>query len=191
MDARFSSPPAGELAGSESAAQRFGRWVKTIRLRNLPDELITHQQIHDLGGPTRNVQSRIEGGHVHSISATTEAKYNRALEALGLPAGSATSALHQGRTPGPGFEGSDGSTTEPDDVEHGVRALQRLNREHRSVVDLVTELDRLGIELKNARSHSDGYQLTFASTAIHQLLEALQRTAGSTGLSDQDHTERF
>ncbi len=161
----------------ESAGQRFGRQLKAFRQRNLPDELITHQHIHDLGGPTRNVQSRIESGQVDTISATTEAKYNRALEALGLAAGSATAALHHGGTLGASPVDEPAETVVPDDVESGVDALQNLARKHRSVVDLVTELDRLGIELKRARSHTEGYQLVFPKTAIDRLLQALQNTA--------------
>ncbi|QIS03739.1 hypothetical protein F5X71_16685 [Nocardia brasiliensis] len=161
----------------ESAGQRFGRQLKAFRQRNLPDELITHQHIHDLGGPTRNVQSRIESGQVDTISATTEAKYNRALEALGLAAGSATAALHHGATLGAPPVDEPAEPVVPDDVESGVDALQNLARKHRSVVDLVTELDRLGIELKRARSHTEGYQLVFPKTAIDRLLQALQNTA--------------
>lgn len=170
---------AGETAkrtGAESAGQRFGRLLKAFRQRNLPDELITHQVIHDLGGPTRNVQSRIESGQVDVISATTEAKYNRALEALGLPARSATSALYHGGTLGPPVDEEPVVAVMDDDVESGVSALQNLARNHRSVVDLVTELDRLGIELKRARSHTEGYQLIFPKAAIGRLLEALQNT---------------
>ncbi|MFI6172274.1 hypothetical protein ACIBCN_36230 [Nocardia sp. NPDC051052] len=163
----------------ESAGQRFGRQLKAFRQRNLPDDLVTHQHIHDLGGPTRNVQSRIESGQVDTISATTEAKYNRALEALGLPAGSATSALyHGGMLVPPADERPTAAVlVDDDDVESGVSALQNLTRKHRSVVDLVTELDRLGIELKRARSHTEGYQLIFPKTAIDRLLQALQNTA--------------
>ncbi|MBF6328235.1 hypothetical protein [Nocardia transvalensis] len=168
----------------ESDGQRFGRQLKAFRQRNLPDELITHQRIHDLGGPTRNVQSRIESGQVDTISATTEAKYNRALEALGLPPGSATAALYHGGTLGsPAVEHSTAAAGH-DDVESGVSALQNLARKHRSVVDLVTEFDRLGIELKRARSHTEGYQLIFPKTAIDQLLQALQHVAEPT------HTRR-
>ncbi|PXX71268.1 hypothetical protein DFR70_101690 [Nocardia tenerifensis] len=163
----------------ESAGQRFGRQLKAFRQRNLPDDLVTHQHIHDLGGPTRNVQSRIESGQVDTISATTEAKYNRALEALGLPPGSATSALYHGGTLGvpADEEPAVALADDDDDVESGVSALQNLARKHRSVVDLVTELDRLGIELKRARSHTEGYQLIFPKTAIDRLLQALQNTA--------------
>ncbi len=161
----------------ESAGQRFGRQLKAFRQRNLPDDLVTHQLIHDLGGPTRNVQSRIESGQVDTISATTEAKYNRALEALGLPAGSATAALYHGGTLVPPADEPPAAPAVDDDVESGVSALQNLARKHRSVVDLVTELDRLGIELKRARSHTEGYQLVFPKTAIDRLLQALQNTA--------------
>ncbi|MFI7000177.1 hypothetical protein [Nocardia sp. NPDC050175] len=163
----------------ESAGQRFGRQLKAFRQRNLPDDLVTHQHIHDLGGPTRNVQSRIESGQVDTISATTEAKYNRALEALGLPTGSATSALYHGGTLVPPADERPATAVlvDDDDVESGVSALQNLTRKHRSVVDLVTELDRLGIELKRARSHTEGYQLIFPKTAIDRLLQALQNTA--------------
>ncbi|MBF6133192.1 hypothetical protein IU501_09285 [Nocardia otitidiscaviarum] len=171
----------------ESAGQRFGRQLKAFRQRNLPDELITHQHIHELGGPTRNVQSRIESGQVDTISATSEAKYNRALEALGLPPGSATAALHHGGTLGMPVDEPPAApmTDDADDVESGVNALQNLARKHRSVVDLVTELDRLGIELKRARSHTDGYQLIFPKTAIDQLLQALQDVAKPTRASDE------
>lgn len=163
----------------ESAGQRFGRQLKAFRQRNLPDDLVTHQHIHDLGGPTRNVQSRIESGQVDTISATTEAKYNRALEVLGLPAGSATAALYHGGTlvPPADERPAAAALVDDDDVESGVSALQNLTRKHRSVVDLVTELDRLGIELKRARSHTEGYQLIFPKTAIDRLLQALQNTA--------------
>ncbi|MFB8275256.1 hypothetical protein [Nocardia colli] len=171
----------------ESAGQRFGRQLKAFRQRNLPDDLVTHQHIHDLGGPTRNVQSRIESGQVDTISATTEAKYNRALEALGLPAGSATSALYHGGTlmPPVAEPPAPAAALDDDDVESGVSALQNLTRKHRSVVDLVTELDRLGIELKRARSHTEGYQLIFPKTAIDRLLQALQNTA-EPGPSDHE-----
>ncbi|MFI9503615.1 hypothetical protein [Nocardia sp. NPDC052566] len=166
---------------AESNGQRFGWQLKAFRQRNLPDELITHQRIHDLGGPTRNVQSRIESGQVDTISATTEAKYNRALEALGMPPGSATAVLHHGGTLGaPPGEPAAPAPTDDDDVESGVSALQNLARKHRSVVDLVTEFDRLGIELKRARSHTEGYQLVFPKTAIDQLLQALQHVAEPT-----------
>lgn len=160
--------------GPGSAGQRFGQQLKAFRQRKLPDELITHQRIHDLGGPTRNVQSRIESGQVDSISATTEAKYNRALEMLGLPPGSATLALYHGGTLGSPTSAEPVTEVSLDDVENGVNALQNLARKHRSVVDLVTELDRLGIELKRARSHTEGYQLTFPKPAIDRLLQALQ-----------------
>lgn len=160
----------------ESDGQRFGRQLKAFRQRNLPDELITHQRIHDLGGPTRNVQSRIESGQVDTISSTTAAKYNRALEAMGLPPGSATAALYHAAPLGsPSDEQADPAAY--DDVESGVSALQNLARKHRSVVDLVTEFDRLGIELKRARSHTEGYQLIFPRAAIEQLLQALQHVA--------------
>ncbi|MFC0107677.1 hypothetical protein [Kibdelosporangium aridum] len=172
----------------ESAGQRFGRLLKAFRQRNLPDELVTHQIIHDLGGPTRNVQSRIESGQVDTISATTEAKYNRALEALGLPAGSATAALHHGGTLGPPAEEQPEAAVVEDDVESGVNALQNLARNHRSVANLVTELDRLGIELKRARSHTEGYQLIFPKTAIDRLLQALQNTA-KLAQPEQDNTQ--
>jgi hypothetical protein len=175
----------------ESAGQRFGRQLKAFRQRNLPDELVTHQHIHDLGGPTRNVQSRIESGQVDTISATTEAKYNRALEALGLPTGSATAALHHGGTLGSPADEQPAAAVVHDDVESGVSALQNLARKHRSVVDLVTELDRLGIELKRARSHTEGYQLVFPKTAIDRLLQALQNTADPAHQeheSDRDDT---
>ncbi|WP_433654463.1 hypothetical protein ACQPW1_27465 [Nocardia sp. CA-128927] len=170
----------------ESAGQRFGRQLKAFRQRNLPDDLVTHQHIHDLGGPTRNVQSRIESGQVDTISATTEAKYNRALEALGLPTGSATSALYHGGTLGFPTDELAAVAVVDDDVESGVSALQNLTRKHRSVVDLVTELDRLGIELKRARSHTEGYQLIFPKTAIDRLLQALQNTADPGHESDRD-----
>lgn len=183
MGAQFSPEFAGEFVRPESAGQRFGQLIKAFRQRNLPDELITHQRIHELGGPTRNVQSRIESGQVPTISATTEAKYNRALEALGLPPDSATAALHRGGTLGAARDNAVDQQVVRDDVESGVLALQKLNREHKSVVDLVTELDRLGIELKQARSHTDGYQLTFAKPAIDQLLQRLQ---GAAHESDPD-----
>ncbi|MFI5776846.1 hypothetical protein [Nocardia sp. NPDC051570] len=169
----------------ESAGQRFGQQLKAFRQRNLPDDLITHQRIHDLGGPTRNVQSRIESGQVDTISATTEAKYNRALEALGLPPGSATAALHHGGTLGSPSGERRAAPTAHDDVESGVSALQSLARKHRSVVDLVTELDRLGIELKRARSHTEGYQLVFPKTAIDRLLLALQNVAEPAQMRDE------
>jgi hypothetical protein len=73
-----------------------------------------------------------------------------------------------------------------DDVESGVNALQNLARNHRSVVNLVTELDRLGIELKRARSHTEGYQLIFPKPAIDRLLQALQNTANPEHDSDWD-----
>ncbi|QIS12392.1 hypothetical protein [Nocardia arthritidis] len=161
----------------ESAGQRFGQQVKAFRQRNLPDVLITHQRIQDLGGPTRNVQSRIESGQVDVVSASTEAKYNRALEALGLPPGSATAALHHGGTLGPPTDAQPAPAAEHDDVESGVSALQNLARKHRSVVDLVTELERLGIDLKRARSHTEGYQLVFPKSAIDRLLQTLQNVA--------------
>lgn len=179
---------AAKRNGVESAGQRFGRLLKAFRQRNLPDELVTHQIIHDLGGPTRNVQSRIESGQVDTISATTEAKYNRALEALGLPAGSATAALHHGGTLGPPTEEQPEAAAVEDDVESGVNALQNLARNHRSVANLVTELDRLGIELKRARSHTEGYQLIFPKTAIDRLLQALQNTA-KLAQPEQDNTQ--
>ncbi|MBF6296578.1 hypothetical protein IU459_03360 [Nocardia amamiensis] len=182
---RFSPERTDESRRSESAGQRFGRLIKAFRQRDLPDELITHQRIHDLGGPTRNVQSRIEAGQVHAISATTEAKYNRALMALGLPPDSATAAIYHGSTFDP-IPGGDSTSGVPDDVESGVRALKKLNREHKSVADLVTELDRLGIELKQARSHADGYQLTFARSAIDQLLQTLQNATEMTRKSGHD-----
>ncbi|WP_157129167.1 hypothetical protein [Nocardia amamiensis] len=185
MDGRFSPERTDGFGGSESAGQRFGRLMKAFRQRNLPDELITHQRIHDLGGPTRNVQSRIEAGQVHSISATTESKYNRALVALGLPPDSASTALYHGSNLEP-IPDDEPKSAVPDEVESGVRALKRLNREHKSVADLVTELDRLGIELKLARSHADGYQLTFAKSAIDQLLQALQNVTEAARNSDQD-----
>ncbi|HEX6341991.1 hypothetical protein [Umezawaea sp.] len=168
---------AAERNGVESAGQRFGRLVKAFRQRNLPDQLVTHQLIHDLGGPTRNVQSRIESGQVDTISATTEAKYNRALEALGLPAGSVTAALHHGGALGPPAEEKSTAAAVEDDVENGVNALQNLTRNHRSVANLVTELDRLGIELKRARSHTEGYQLVFPKTAVDRLLHTLKNAA--------------
>lgn len=161
----------------ESDGQRFGRQLKAFRQRNLPDELITHQRIHDLGGPTRNVQSRIESGQVDTISSTTAAKYDRALEALGLPPGSATAALyHAAPLKSPTGEQPTPAPSD-DDVETGVTALQNLARKHRPVVDLVTEFDRLGIELKKARSHTEGYQLVFPKAAIEQLLQTLQHVA--------------
>lgn len=168
---------AAERNGVESAGQRFGRLVKAFRQRNLPDQLVTHQLIHDLGGPTRNVQSRIESGQVDTISATTEAKYNRALEALGLPAGSVTAALHHGGALSPPADEKSTAAAAEDDVENGVNALQNLTRNHRSVANLVTELDRLGIELKRARSHNEGYQLVFPKTAVDRLLQTLKNAA--------------
>jgi hypothetical protein len=171
-------------SGAESAGQRFGRELRAFRQRNLPNDLITHERIHALGGPTRNVQSRIESGQVDTISATTEAKYNAALEALGLPSRSATAVLHGGGT----LQRSDEHETAavpPDDVESGVSALQNLARKHRSVVDLVTELDRLGIELKRARSHIEGYQLVFPKPAIDRLLTALKNVAEPTPASPE------
>lgn len=161
----------------ESAGQRFGRRLKEFRQRNLPDELITRERIHELGGPTRNVQSRIESGQVDTVSASTESKYNRALEALGLPPGSATAALYHGGTLGSRAEEQPAATVVHDEVESGVNALQSLARNHRSVVDLVTELDRLDIELKGARSHTEGYQLVFPKTAVDRLFQALQKVA--------------
>ncbi|MEV0030219.1 hypothetical protein [Nocardia sp. NPDC050793] len=190
MDGPLSLGRTDELGRSESAGQRFGRLMKAFRHRNLPDELITHQRIHDLGGPTRNVQSRIEAGQVHAVSATTEAKYNRALEALGLPPGSATAALNHGSTLDP-VPNDNSTSAGPDDVESGVKALRTLNREHKSVADLVTELDRLGIELKHARSHADGYQLTFAKTAIDQLLQTLQNATEAARKSARDDTSQL
>ncbi|WP_378740635.1 hypothetical protein [Nocardia brasiliensis] len=175
---------------AESSGQRFGRQMKAFRQRNLPDELITHQHIHDAGGPTRNVQSRIEGGQIDTISATTEAKYNRALEAFGLPAGSATAVLYHGGTLVSAVGEKPTGAGEPDDVESGVNALQKLNREHKPVVDLVTELDRLGIELKRARSHADGYQLTFPKVAIDRLLQTLQNATKAAHESDPDPPSR-
>src|ERR1043165_2726573 len=139
---------AAERNRVESAGQRFGRLLKAFRQRNLPDGLVTHQIVHDLGGPTRNVQSRIESGQVDTISATTEAKYNRALEALGLPAGSATAALHHGGTLGPPADEKPAVAAAEDDVESGVNALQNLARNHRSVVNLVTEPDRPRVQCK-------------------------------------------
>lgn len=174
---------AGETvkrSGAESAGQRFGRELRAFRQRNLPNDLITHERIHALGGPTRNVQSRIESGQVDTISATTEAKYNTALEALGLPSRSATAVLHGGGTLHAQSDERDGVMVPHDDVESGVSALQNLARKHRSVVDLVTELDRLGIELKRARSHIEGYQLVFPKQAIDRLLEALKNVAEPT-----------
>ncbi len=166
----------------ESTGQRFGRQIKAFRQRDLPDRLLTHQRIHELGGPTRNVQSRIESGQVDTISATTEAKYNRALEALGMPPGSATDALHHGGALDPTRTEVSGPDAH-DEVESGVDALRRLHRDHRSVANLVTELDRLGIELRRARRHDDGYQLTFPRAGIDQLLHALQ-----TRTARDDHT---
>ncbi len=161
----------------EPDGPRFGRQLKAFRQRNLPDELITHQRIHDLGGPTRNVQSRIESGQVDTISSTTAAKYDRALEALGLPPGSATAALYHAAPLGSPAGEQPAPPAADDDVESGVSALQNLARKHRPVVDLVTEFDRLGIELKKARSHTEGYQLVFPKSAIEQLLQALQHVA--------------
>ncbi|MBF6333036.1 hypothetical protein [Nocardia transvalensis] len=63
-------------------------------------------------------------------------------------------------------------------------ALQDLARNHRSVVDLVSELDRLGIELTQAHSHTEGYQLVFPKAAIDRLLQALQNVAESTDAAD-------
>jgi hypothetical protein len=120
------------------------------------------------------VQSRIESGQVDTISATTEAKYNAALEALGLPSRTASAVLHGGGTLQSHSNEHDAAVIAHDDVESGVSALQSLARKHRSVVDLVTELDRLGIELKRARSHIEGYQLVFPKPAIDRLLEALK-----------------
>jgi hypothetical protein len=177
MGDEMSASETVRRSGAKSAGQRFGGQLKAFRQRNLPDELITHQLIHDLGGPTRNVQSRIESGQVDTISATTEAKYNRALEALGLPPKSATAALYHGGTLGLPADEQPAAAAVDDDVESGVSALQNLARNHRSVVDLVTELDRLGIELKRARSHTEGYQLIFPKTAIDRLLQALQNAA--------------
>lgn len=179
MDAEFGLGRAEQHEESESSGQRFGRQVKAFRQRNLPDELITHQHIHDAGGPARNVQSRIEGGHFDTISATTEAKYNRAFEALGLPPGSATAVLYRGATLGSADGEKPTGAVEPDEVESGVSALQQLNRKHKPVVDLVAELERLGIELQRARSHGDGYQLTFPKVAIDRLLQTLQNATTS------------
>lgn len=173
----------------ESNGQRFGRQLKAFRQRNLPDVLITHQHIHELGGPTRNVQSRIESGQVDTISATTEAKYNRALEAMGLPPGSATAVLHHGGTLGSPTTGQSPPPPAPEDSEGGGSDLQNLARKHRSVVDLVTEFDRLGIELKRARSHTDGYQLIFPKTAIDQLLQALQHVTEPAPPNDESTPE--
>ncbi|MFI5776050.1 hypothetical protein [Nocardia sp. NPDC051570] len=107
VDGEFASPRQ-----QESTGQRFGRQLEAFRQRDLPDRLLTRQQIHELGGPTRNVQSRIESGRVDTISATTEAKDNRALEALGLPPGSATDALYHGGTLDPARENSSGPDTD-------------------------------------------------------------------------------
>ncbi len=184
MGDEMGASETAQREGAESAGQRFGLQMKAFRQRNLPDELITHQRVHELGGPTRNVQSRIESGQVETISATTEAKYNRALEALGLAPGSATAALyHGGALVPPALERAEAAGMD-DDVESGVSALQNLARRHRAVVDLVTELDRLGIELKRARSHTEGYQLTFPKPAIDRLLQALQN------VTDPEHAER-